>query len=134
VACSLTVKQFLLQHARSFVFTTAQPPCLAAALTVALDIVSGAEGGALREKLWANIRLLRALGRTNTASAIVPVVLGDEAAALSASARLRAQGFHVPAIRYPTVARGAARLRVTVSARHTPAQIEGLAKNIIAPW
>jgi 7-keto-8-aminopelargonate synthetase-like enzyme len=132
VACSLTVRQFLLQHARSFIFTTAPPPCLAAALTVALDIVSGAEGKYLRQKLWDNIALLNTLtlNRTNPASPIIPLILGAADAALSASARLRAAGLFVPAVRYPTVPRHAARLRVTLSARHTREQIELLAKNL----
>ncbi|MDR1146778.1 MAG: 8-amino-7-oxononanoate synthase [Verrucomicrobiales bacterium] len=133
VACALTVRQYLLQHARSFIFTTAPPPCLAAALTVALDIVSGAEGKCLRQKLWDNIALLNTLtlNRTNPASPIIPLILGAADAALSASARLRAAGLFVPAVRYPTVPRHAARLRVTLSARHTREQIELLAKNLL---
>jgi 8-amino-7-oxononanoate synthase len=132
VACSATVKQYLLQHARSFIFTTATPPCLAAALMAGLEIVGGDEGKRLRQKLWANIELLHSLtaGRTNTASPIVPLLIGDEAAALTAAARLRERGFFVPAVRYPTVARGAARLRLTVSARHERGDIEELSKHL----
>jgi 7-keto-8-aminopelargonate synthetase-like enzyme len=59
-------------------------------------------------------------------SAIVPVIVGESEAALEAAQVLARKGFLVPAIRYPTVARDAARLRVTLSARHTPAQISGL--------
>ena len=59
--------------------------------------------------------------------AIIPVLIGDEAAAIAASAALREQGIFVPAIRYPTVARGRARLRVTVTAAHSRADISELA-------
>ena len=130
VACTATVKQFLLQHARSFIFTTSMPPCLAAALMASLEIVGGGEGKLLREKLWSNVQLLNTLtaGRTNTASPIVPVMIGDERAALLAAEKLRSAGFYVPAVRYPTVARGAARLRVTISARHEAVEIEKLAQ------
>jgi 8-amino-7-oxononanoate synthase len=130
VVCSATAKQFLLQHARSFIFTTATPSCLAAALMASLEIVAGEEGKELRRKLWANVELLHALtaGRTNKLSPIVPIVLGDEEVALATATRLRERGFFVPAVRYPTVARGEARLRITISARHERTQIEALAK------
>jgi glycine C-acetyltransferase/8-amino-7-oxononanoate synthase len=130
VACSATVKQYLVQHARSFIFTTATPPCLAAALMASLEIVGGGEGVQLRKKLWSNIGLLHSLtaGRTNSASPIVPVIVGDEQASLLASEKLRSAGCYVPAVRYPTVARGEARLRITVSARHERQQLEQLAK------
>ena len=60
-------------------------------------------------------------------SAIVPVILGDEAKTLGAAARLREQDIYVPAIRYPTVARGTARLRITTTANHTAADVAQLA-------
>jgi 8-amino-7-oxononanoate synthase len=56
---------------------------------------------------------------------IFPVVLGEEARALEASRRLRERGFHVKAIRPPTVPRGTSRLRVSLSASHTPEQVDG---------
>jgi len=59
-------------------------------------------------------------------SAIIPLILGAPAAALEASQLLADKGYFVPAIRYPTVPRDGARLRVTLSARHTPRQISGL--------
>ena len=61
-----------------------------------------------------------------SSSPIVPVVLGDEEAAMAASAALREQGLLVPAIRPPTVAPGSSRLRISVSATHTPAQLQRL--------
>ena len=57
---------------------------------------------------------------------IQPLVLGDEATALAASARLAAAGYRVTAIRPPTVPAGTSRLRITLSAAHTPRQVEGL--------
>jgi 7-keto-8-aminopelargonate synthetase-like enzyme len=59
-------------------------------------------------------------------SAIIPIILGQPEAALEAAQLLADKGFFVPAIRYPTVPRDSARLRVTLSARHTPRQISGL--------
>ena len=65
-----------------------------------------------------------------SASAILPVVVGDEGKALEASARLEEMGFLIPAIRYPSVALGAARLRATVSSEHSRAQISAAAEAI----
>jgi 7-keto-8-aminopelargonate synthetase-like enzyme len=61
-----------------------------------------------------------------TPSAILPVILGDETAAVAVATKLREQGFFVPAIRYPTVARGSARLRITLTAAHAVEDIEAL--------
>jgi 7-keto-8-aminopelargonate synthetase-like enzyme len=63
-------------------------------------------------------------------SAILPVILGSEEAALEASKQLLEQGFLIPAIRYPTVARGTARLRITLSAAHTAEEVAALLKAI----
>jgi len=66
-------------------------------------------------------------------SAIVPLLLGSEERALHEAARLQEVGFFVPAIRYPTVPRNSARLRVTLSASHTPEQIRQLARALSKP-
>ena len=66
------------------------------------------------------------------ASAIIPMILGSEERAMTETARLLEGGFFVPAIRYPTVARNAARLRVTVSAAHSDEQIRSLCKALIS--
>jgi 7-keto-8-aminopelargonate synthetase-like enzyme len=60
-------------------------------------------------------------------SAIIPVIIGDEAAAMECSARLLDCGFLIPAIRYPTVARGSARLRITLTAAHEASDADTLA-------
>jgi 7-keto-8-aminopelargonate synthetase-like enzyme len=63
-----------------------------------------------------------------TPGAIIPIILGDEAKAVAAAAQLREQGIFVPAIRYPTVARGAARLRITLTAGHSSEDVSTLAR------
>jgi 7-keto-8-aminopelargonate synthetase-like enzyme len=122
----------LINRARSFIYSTAPPPALAAAASASLDFLSSAEGEKRRMKLWKNLRQLEhelppaQLAKRKVESAIFPIILGEEEAALSAARTLRRRGFFIPAIRYPTVAKGAARLRVTVSANHTAPQITAL--------
>jgi len=129
IAGSRALIDFLVNRARSFVFSTAPSPAIAAACRAALRIVQSEEGEALRKRLWKNARILSSeIGAGEPASAILPIVLGGEERALSASARLLEAGFFVPAIRYPTVPRGTARLRVTVSATHEPVQIMELSR------
>ena len=112
----------LVNRARTFVFTTASSPADTAAGLAALGVLRSDEGGDLIRRLRANVDLV-APGHP---SPIVPVVLGDEEAAMAASAALREQGLLVPAIRPPTVAPGSSRLRISVSATHTPAQLQRL--------
>jgi 7-keto-8-aminopelargonate synthetase-like enzyme len=126
----------LINRARSFVFSTAQPPAMAAAATAAIDFLLSDEGEQRRLSLWQNIRHLAAQLPKNpgqperpvrtAGSAIFPWIIGPEALAVEVSARLADRGFLAPAIRYPTVARGSARLRLTVTARHSPDQITAL--------
>ncbi len=112
----------LVNRARPFVFTTAPSPVDAAAAAAALGVLRSADGAALLRRLRANVDLLEA-GRP---SPIVPVVLGDENTAVAASAALLERGLLVPAIRPPTVAPGSSRLRISLSAGHTRAQIRAL--------
>ena len=127
IAGSRPLRDFLINCARSFIFSTSPPAPVAAAATRAVEILGSNEGAVLLERLWKNIRSLGSgLGRTEPASAIVPIIVGAESAAMAAGEYLRGEGFLVPAIRYPTVARGAARLRVTLSAAHTEQDIAGL--------
>jgi 8-amino-7-oxononanoate synthase len=114
--------ELLENRARSYIFTTALTPADAAAALAALRIVESREGEQLRARLRAHAECL-APGHP---SPIIPIVLGDEAAALDASAALLERGLWVPAIRPPTVPRGTARLRVTVSAVHDEADVERL--------
>ena len=128
IAGSRILIDFLINRARSFIFSTAPSPAVAAAARAALRIVQSEEGDRLRAKLRENLTLLATgLNLENPPSAIVPMILGSEKRALAEAARLLEAGFFVPAIRYPTVPRNTARLRITVSAAHEPEQIRGLA-------
>lgn len=119
----------LVNRARSFVFSTAPPPALAHAVLAALRLIGTAEGARLRADLAANIgRFQQAAGLAKAScTAIQPIRLGSNEAALTAAAALETAGFLVPAIRYPTVPRGTARLRISLSAAHPPAAIHHLA-------
>lgn len=126
LAASQEVVGWLVNRARSFVYSTAMPPALAHAASTALALAAGPEGDARRARL---VSLLRLLGAGDAPqSAILPRIIGDETAAVAASARLLEAGFLIPAIRYPTVARGSARLRITCTASHSQAQVEALSQ------
>jgi 8-amino-7-oxononanoate synthase len=118
----------LVNSARTFIFTTATSPADAAAALAALEIVRSREGEALRARLVANLARLR----PGHPSPIVPIVLGDEARAVAASEALLERGLLVPAIRPPTVPAGTSRLRVALSAAHTPEQVDALARALEA--
>jgi 8-amino-7-oxononanoate synthase len=121
---SAALREFLIHRARSFVFSTAPPAPVAAAARAAVRICRSAEGDALREALWTRLREWGgATGSRNPESPILPILIGPEDQAMEVSRALLEKGFLVPAIRYPTVARGAARLRVTLTAGHTRDQV-----------
>lgn len=124
----------LVNRARSFIYSTAPPPALAHAVIAAVELVRSEEGLRLRERLGENIHLLRdSLGLDEARSTpIQPILLGSNEAALAASASLEKVGLWVPAIRYPTVPRGTARLRVSLSAAHPPSAIHRLAEALKA--
>jgi 8-amino-7-oxononanoate synthase len=132
VCGSRELTDFLVNRARSFIFSTAPVLAAAAAARAAIQLVQSAEGAARRDQLWSRVNQLKAdlaplgwdLSRVN--SAIIPLVIGAEAAAMDASAALRKAGIFVPAVRYPTVARGQARLRVTLTASHTAQDVDTL--------
>ena len=133
LAASRAVVDLLINRARSFIYTTAPSPGVAAAAGVALGLIQGPEGDRRREALQQHVRQVRAVvegaGQTDPAqasSAIIPLIIGDEKVAVETSAALREAGFLVPAIRYPTVARGTARLRITLSAAHQAQQVDAL--------
>ena len=116
----------LVNKARSFIYSTAPPPSLVATISDCLDLIAGSEGDEMRSRLWTNIR---AFDREST-SAIVPFIIGENEPALAASQSLQETGYLVPAIRYPTVPRGTARLRITFSAAHQPNQVSRLKQAI----
>ncbi len=122
VAASREWIDLLINRARSFIYSTAPPPAMAHAARLSLELIRSAEGAALRETLRDNTARL-----ADSPTPILPRLLGSNESALAASAALAEAGFLVPAIRYPTVPRGAARLRISVSAAHPPEAVAALA-------
>lgn len=122
IAGSRNLADFLLNQARSLMFSTAPPAASAAAAAAALDICAGPEGDRLRAKLQTLGRILD----PERPAAIFPWILGDEGAALRAGDALRQAGFFVPAIRPPTVPRGSSRLRVSLSSAHAEETVRQL--------
>lgn len=126
----------LINRARSFIYSTAQPPAVAAAAMAAIEFMMSPAGETRRQVLRRNLahfaREMPALfnGERKVQSAIIPIIIGRAEAAVEAARVLADRGFFVPAIRFPTVARDAARLRVTISARHTPKQISALCEQL----
>ena len=118
----------IINRARSFIFTTAPAPAAAAAALAALRVLRSGEGDTLRARLAA----LTGRVRPGHPSPIIPVVLGDESAAVAASRALLARGLLVPAIRPPTVPPGTSRLRVALSAAHSDEQISRLLTGLAA--
>jgi 8-amino-7-oxononanoate synthase len=122
VAGSSRLIELLVNRARTFIFTTGLSPADTAAALAAVRICQSQEGAQLRARLRSLIDMLR----PGHPSAIVPIILGEDAAALAAASELRAGGIHVPAIRPPTVPKGTARLRVALSASHSEAMVSNL--------
>ena len=130
VVGSETAIEYLLQKGRSYIFTTAQPPAIACALSKSLQLIKN--GDALRAGLMARIGQLRAgladlpLKLLPSLSAIQPLIVGENDAAVALSKALWERGLWVPAIRPPTVPKNTARLRISISAAHTEADIAQL--------
>lgn len=134
VAGSRDLIEFLIQKARPYIYTTALPQPVAAATRKALEIA--------RREAWRRERVLALTARFRSAARelgiplldshtpIQPVLLGSSEAALRAQRELHNAGFRVVAIRAPTVAKGSERLRVTLSAAHTEAQVDALVEAI----
>lgn len=129
------VIELVLQRARSYLFATAAPAMLTEALLVGIDLIETEEWR--RERLRAHVARLREALRTApvrllpSRTPIQPIVIGDNAAALASMARLWDRGLWVPAIRPPTVPVGTARLRVTLSAAHTPEHVDRLIEALL---
>jgi 8-amino-7-oxononanoate synthase len=136
VAGSEELIETLLQRARTYIYTTALPPAVAAATRAALRV--------LQDEPWRRERVLGHVARFRreavtlglpllaSGTPIQPVVLGSEAAAIAASESLRKQGLWAPAIRPPTVPAGSSRLRVTFSAAHSENDIDRLLEGLAA--
>ena len=119
---SRNMTDLLVNKARSFIYSTAPAPSLAATISDCLDLIAGDNGATLRSALWDNIQLFN----SEATSAIIPLIIGENEPTLAAAQTLRESGYLIPAIRYPTVSKGTARLRVTLSANHLPEHIKGL--------
>jgi len=126
---SRALVDFLVNRARSFIFSTAPVPAAATAATAGILLVQSEAGKSLKEKLWTRVREFQSAiadPPSPIPSAIVPLLIGDETKAVELAAKLREQGIFIPAIRYPTVARGGARLRVTLTAAHAAKDVAEL--------
>lgn len=123
---------YLVNRARTFIFSTAPTPASAGAALAGVELVRSPEGESRCKQLWS----LLDHGRTclaeagwklpATRSAIIPLIIGDETKAVETAAALRERAIFIPAVRYPAVSRGQARLRLTVTASHTPQDIGDL--------
>jgi 8-amino-7-oxononanoate synthase len=132
------VVEWLTQSARPYIYTTASSPAMAHALQTAIALLQGTEGQMRREQLQLMISVFKsgmqaALAQLGlpwqlmpSASAIQPLVVGENATALALAAALGDAGFQVSAIRPPTVPAGTARLRLTLSAAHSQEDISAL--------
>jgi 8-amino-7-oxononanoate synthase len=128
--------EYLINRARPFVFSTAPVPAAAAAAAAGVRFVQSAAGEQRRRQLWSNVEAFNRRAepenksggteRRHKPSAIIPIMIGEETRALKIAAALRDQGIFIPAIRYPTVGHGQARLRVTLSAAHEASDIAQL--------
>jgi 7-keto-8-aminopelargonate synthetase-like enzyme len=130
---------FLVNRARSFIFSTAPVPAAAGAALAAVELVQSAEGEDRRCALWARVDEAKnaLIGEgwrlPPVQSAILPLVVGEESRALEMAAHLRMHDIFIPAIRFPSVAKGAARLRMTVTASHTNDDIKQLGAALRTP-
>lgn len=129
VAGSHDLIEYLIQFARSYIYTTALPPAIAEATRTSLRLV---QEGSARDQLHANIREFRqcaaelGLCLMDSHTAIQPLLIGDNASVVHISKTLEEKGFLVSAIRPPTVPAGSARLRITLCAEHTHEHIHRL--------
>src|SRR5437588_7700208 len=135
---SRSLIEWLINRARSFIYSTAPPPGIVSAALTAVNFLGSSEGEERRRLLWERIGLMQDLLPRNelnekaasAASASFRWFVGNEQAAIDLASALQTEGFFVPAIRYPTVAKGSARLRVTVTALHEEDQIRSLCRAI----
>lgn len=130
-ACTSVLRAVMINTARTFIFTTAAPIPVVAASLAALRLVASSTGDSLRRAAYSNASEARArLSDPNHAipgrDLILPWLVGSDAGAAELSARLALSGILVPAIRPPTVPEGTARLRITLSAAHTSADVARL--------
>jgi 8-amino-7-oxononanoate synthase len=130
VAGSRDLIEFLVNRARSFVYSTALPPAVCAASLAAIEIIE--KDPDLITRLWKNrervVNGLHSLGIStgDSETPIVPLIIGDPEKALNAAAKLYEWGIYAMAIRPPTVQEGSARIRTTVMASHSDKDIDAV--------
>ena len=135
IAADGNLVEWLLQKARTYIFSTAEPPLLAHALLKSVELIE--YGDARRRHLAALVAQLRGALKFKrwtlmpSETAIQPVVIGGNAEAIAIAAALQERGFLVPGIRPPTVPEGTARLRITLSAAHSAEQVARLAEALL---
>ncbi len=130
VACSTSMRDYLINKCRPFIFATALPPAVLGAALAGLELIR--PPSEVRERLRSNMRLMRSrlaqhgLGGGQGQTSIFPVLLGSEERALEVSRQLLDRGFLAAAIRPPSVPPETSRLRITVTASHSATQIDEL--------
>lgn len=125
-ATSARLKTLILNRGRPYIYSTATPLPVAEAARAAIRVAQ--REPEMRQRLWGRIAQLGEILGLQLSSPILPIVLGEERRALAASRRLLEKGLHVVAIRPPTVAPGTSRLRVALSAAHSPDDIEAIGR------
>jgi len=128
IAGQAKIIDHLVNEARTFLFGTALPPASARAALTALSIIRSTEGEHLRHTLQRNITLFRSESTSTQLGPIHPILCTTNSAAARASQILKDLGLEVPAIRTPTVPTGTARLRISLSARHSESEIRILSQ------
>jgi glycine C-acetyltransferase len=122
--------EFLYHRARPFLFSTSHPPSVVATCQAAFGLLDSPDGERLIKKLWSNTKFFkRGLKRQGfetgkSETPITPVMVGDAAKAFELSRQLFDEGVYAPAIGYPTVPEGKARIRTIVTATHKRADLE----------
>ncbi|QXE90672.1 8-amino-7-oxononanoate synthase [Geomonas subterranea] len=135
-AASETICDYLVNRARSFIFSTSLPPAVLAPSIAALDLVDSREGKELRDRLAANVALFKkslagaGFDTMGSETQIVPIFVGPAETTMQFSKELLEQGIFVQGIRPPTVPAGSCRLRCTIMATHDPADLEAAAHTI----
>lgn len=137
LTCTRLMKEFLINTVPGFIYTTALPPAIVGAIDAALDLIPSMQ--AEREQLLKSARKVRkelsllGFSTGQSCSQIIPIMTGESEVALDLSAFLEQQGIFAPAIRYPTVPKGEARIRISLTTAHSEADLEYLL-NTLEKW
>jgi 8-amino-7-oxononanoate synthase len=136
ICAPLIVRDFLINHGRGFIFSTAPSPLMAAILRAALQLLRTQPSR--RTRLWAAVthaqNMLEGIGLEAGRSQIIPLIVGDESRTMAMAAKLQDAGFDVRGIRPPTVPAGTSRLRISITLNSTMADIDELGAKLKAEW